>query len=278
VVTQAQQPTRTRRIGVLQGFAENDPEAQSWQAAFLEELQKLGWSQGRNLQIDYRWAAGVAERIPTFAAELVDLAPDVIFATTPVVVAELQKRSRTIPIVFVAVTDPIGLGLIASLARPGGNITGFLVYEASVTGKWVGMLKEIAPHLTRAALVANPKTHATEFNYFLRAAENAATGLGMEIVPSPVEDVADIGRVLEVIAQVPNSGLILPPNSTTIVHRNLVISLAAQHRLPAVYSLRTFVAAGGLMSYGVVRTDEFRQAAPLLGMSEYATEMANLAM
>jgi putative ABC transport system substrate-binding protein len=261
VAVRAQQAERMRHIGVLQGFAENDPEAQSWMAAFLQALQKLGWTEGRNLRIDYRWAAGVAERIPGYAAELVELAPEVIFATTPAVVAELHRKSRTIPIVFVAVTDPIGLGVVESLARPGGNITGFLVYEASITGKWLAMLKEMAPYLTRAALVANPKTHATDFEYFLKAATMASAPLAVEVVPTPVESAGDITRAFEAISRVPKSGLIVPPNSTTIVHRDLIIALAAEHRLPAVYSLRMFVAAGGLMSYGVVRTDEFRQAA-----------------
>jgi putative ABC transport system substrate-binding protein len=183
----------------------------------------------------------------------------VIFAHSTPIVAALQRESRTIPIVFVSVSDPIGSGFVASLARPGGNFTGLLQYEEGISGKWLAMLKEIAPRLARAALLANPKT--TAYDYFLRAAEAAAPSLAIELVPKPVETAGDIERAIESVARAPNGGLLLPPDTTTVLHRDLIIALAARHRLPAVYPFRVFVAAGGLMSYGTEQVDMFRQAA-----------------
>ena len=191
------------------------------------------------------------------AQELVALKPDVIFAHTPQVVAALQRESQAIPIVFVGVADPVGAGFIVSLNRPGGNLTGFLGIEASIVGKWLTMLKEIAP-LTRVALIANPKNI---FGYFLKAGEPVATSLSIELVPSPVENAAEIEHAIKSFASKPNGGLVLPPDATTSVQRDLIIALAARHRLPAVYSLRLFVKAGGLMSYGVDFTDQNREAA-----------------
>jgi putative ABC transport system substrate-binding protein len=173
--------------------------------------------------------------------------------------AALQRETGTIPIVFVYVSDPIGSGFVASLARPGGNLTGLLLYEEGITGKWLAMLKEMAPRLARAALVANPKT--TPYDYFLRAAEAVAPSLEIELVPSPVENAADIEGTIESFARVPNGGLVLPPDITTTVHRDLIVALAARHRLPAVYSARFLVVAGGLMSYGTYFVDMSRQAA-----------------
>ena len=198
-------------------------------------------------------------RLQVLAKELVALQPDVILAHSTPIAAALQRESRTIPIVFVNVSDPIGSGFVASLARPGGNLTGLLLYEASITGKWLAMLKEIAPRLARVALLSQPQGPA--YDYFLRAAEAAAPSLAIELVPSPVENAADIERAIESFARVPNGGLLLPPDTTTIVHRDLIIALAARHRLPAVYAFRLFVAAGGLMSYGTDHVDMFRQAA-----------------
>jgi putative tryptophan/tyrosine transport system substrate-binding protein len=255
----AQQPERMRRIGVLMGFAEDDPEAKARLAAFRQGLEKRGWSEGRNVRIDTRFAPAGAQA-QVVAKELVALQPDVILAHTTVVAAALQRESRTIPIVFAGVSDPIGSGLVASLPRPGGNITGVMQYEASVTGKWLAMLKEIAPSLVRAALVANPKT-ATYYDYYVRAGEAVAPSLGIEPVPILVENVADIERAIESFASAPNSGLVLLPDVTTAVHRDLIIALAARHRLPAVYWDRSFVVAGGLMSHGTNLVDTFRQAA-----------------
>ena len=185
--------------------------------------------------------------------------PDVILAHTPPITVALQRESPTIPIVFVSVSDPIGSGFAASLARPGGNVTGIMQFEAGITGKWLAMLKEIAPRLARAALVGNPKT--TAYDYFLQAAEATAPSLAIEVVPGRVETAADIERVIVDLSHVPNSGLFLPPDTTTALHRDLIIALASRHRLPSVYSIRFFVAAGGLMSYGIDQVEMFRHAA-----------------
>jgi putative ABC transport system substrate-binding protein len=209
--------------------------------------------------VDYRFAAGRGEQFPVLAKELVAIEPDVILAHTPGATLALQRETRTIPIVFVNVSDPIGMGFIATLPRPGGNLTGVLHYEATIVGKWLAMLKEIAPRLTRAALLANPKV--TSYQYFLRSAEATAPALGIDLTDSPVQTVADIERAIEALARSPNNGLILPPDATTVGHRDLIVALAARHRLPAVYALKTFVAAGGLMSYGTDQNDLFRLAA-----------------
>ena len=259
LAARAQQADRVQHIGVLMNFAENDPEAKSRLAALRHGLERRGWSEGRNVHLDYRFTAVSAERTEVLAKELVALHPDVILANSSAVAVALQRETRAIPIVFVNVSDPIGLGFIASLARPGGNFTGVLHLEASIVGKWLAMLKEIAPSLTRAALMGNPKT--TSFDYFVQSAQATATSLAIELVPAHVDTSADIERSIEAFARVPDGGLVLPPDSTTIAHRDLVIALAARHRLPAVYPIQLFVAAGGLMSYGTDQNDMFRLAA-----------------
>jgi putative ABC transport system substrate-binding protein len=213
--------------------------------------------EGSNLQIDYRFATAGAQ-VRLLARELIALQPDVILTQSTPATAAMQQETRTIPIVF-TVADPIGSGFVASLSRPGGNLTGLLQYEEGITGKWLAMLKEIAPNLKRAALVANPKTAA--FDYFLRSAKALAPSLAIDLVPTPVDNAADIERAIETFAREPNGGLVLPPDTSTVVHRNLIIALAARHRLPAVYALRVFVAAGGLMYYGTDFVDLQRQAA-----------------
>jgi ABC-type uncharacterized transport system substrate-binding protein len=254
------QTVQVRHIGVLVGVAEDDPDTKARLAAFRQGLDRLGWSEGGNVRINYRFAPAGA-RAPALAKELVALQPDVILAqTTPVVVA-LQRETRTIPIVFVGVADPAGSGLVNGLARPDGNITGFMLFEPSITGKWLAMLKEIEPRLVRAALVINPKT-APYYELYLRAAQAAASSLAIEIVFAPIENApAGIERDIEVLARTPNGGLVLPPDSFTVVHRDLIIALAARHKLPAIYPDRLFVAAGGLMCYSTNRADQFRQAA-----------------
>ncbi len=253
----AQYSGRERHIGVLASGAEGDPEVLKRLAAFRQGLERLGWD-GRNVMLDFRFAQGTDERAQVLAKELVALQPDVILSDTTPITTMLLRESSTIPIVFVQVSDPIGSGFIANLARPGGRITGVTLYEEGITGKWLGMLKEIAPRVTRAAVIGNPKN---VFSYFLRSAEAAAPSLAIEVVPTPIDNVADIESAIEAFARAPNGGILIVPDATIVVHRDLVISLAAAHRLPAVYPWRYFVTAGGLMSYGVDVVDVFQQAA-----------------
>jgi putative ABC transport system substrate-binding protein len=253
----AQHTDRVRRIGVLVAYAEDDPEMKARLAAFRQGLEQLGWSEGRNIRFDIRFAPAGAGQEQSRAQELVALKPDLIFAHTPQVVASLQRESRAIPIVFVGVADPVGAGFVASLNRPGGNLTGFLGIEASIAGKWLTMLKEIAP-ITRVALIANPKNI---FDYFVQAAEPVARSLSIELVPSRVGNAAEIEHAIGSFAGKPNGGLVLPPDATTSVSRDLIIALAARYRLPAVYSFRLFVKTGGLMSYGVDFVHQNWQAA-----------------
>jgi ABC-type uncharacterized transport system substrate-binding protein len=259
LVARSQQTDRVRRIGVLLNFAEDDPEAKERVAAFRQGLEKRGWSEGRNVHLDNRFTAVTAERRSALAKELVASQPDVVLAHSTACATALQLETHTIPIVFVNVSDPIGLRLVTNLARPDGNLTGVLHLEASIVTKWLAMLKEIAPSVTHAALVGN--RNASSFDYFLQFAQATLPSLAIKLVPNDVETAADIERSIESLARVPNSGLILPPDSTTIAHRDIIIALAARHNLPVVYPLRLFVAAGGLMSYGTDQNDMFRLAA-----------------
>jgi putative ABC transport system substrate-binding protein len=256
----AQRGERKRRIGVLMPYAADDPEIKSRLTAFRQALEQLGWAEGSNVHIDYRFATGGSDRYLPLAQELTALRPDVIVAVTTPVVATLQRETRALPIVFTSVSDPIGAGFVASLARPGGNLTGVLLYEAGIMGKWLAMLKEIAPRLTRAALLGNPKT--TPFDYFQRAAEATAPALGIELVPTAIENAeADIERVIESFAATANGGLVVLPDTTTLVRRDLVVAVVARNRLPAVYPLRVFVDSGGLMAYSIYVVDAYRLAA-----------------
>jgi len=256
----AQQTDRTRRIGVLLPYAQNDLEAKSHLSAFTQQLERLGWLQGHNIRIDARFAAGNADQYAVLATELAALQPDVMISESTPAAAALQHETRAIPIVFVGVSDPVGSGFVASLARPGGNLTGMLQYESGIMGKWLTMLKEVAPHLARVAFVANPKFRG--YGYFLQFAMAAASSLAIELVPTPIGDKAvDIERSIESFAQVPDGGLLFVPDATIIAHRDLVIALAARYRLPAVYPWRYFVAAGALMSYGIDNIDVVQKAA-----------------
>jgi putative tryptophan/tyrosine transport system substrate-binding protein len=261
-----------RRIGILASLSADDPEMQARLAGFREGIEKLGWFEGRNVRIDTRFASPIT-LAPDLAKELVAQQPDVILAQATPMAAILKQESHTIPIVFVAVSDPIGAGFVGSLARPDGNLTGLMLFDSSVAGKWLAMLKEVSPSLKRVVVLANPKI---SYAYWLKAAQAAAPSLGIEIVPGPVESAADIEsasvigdakrvsmRTLRIVsfARVPDGGLLLPPDFSTLVHRELIVALAARHRLPAVFSDRDFVAAGGLMSYGVKLVEQFRQAA-----------------
>jgi putative tryptophan/tyrosine transport system substrate-binding protein len=271
----AQQSERMRRVGVLANNVETDPVLQSQIAVFRQALQQLGWIEGRNVQVDVRFTGNAYDRVPQVAEDLVARGPDVIFAHTTLAVKALQAKTRTIPIVFVFVSDPVGAGVVASLARPGGNTTGLLLYEESIVGKWLGMLKEISPHLTRAALVANPKGFT--YDHFTRSSKAIAPALGIELVPAPVEnDAADIEQRIAAFASAPDGGLFVPPDNTTVQHRDLIISLAARHRVPAVYSFRDFTARGGLMSYGTDTLEQARQAASYVDRILRGVDPANL--
>ena len=259
IAANAQQPERMRRVGILMSGTESDPELQARVAVFRQALEQLGWSEGRNIHIDIRFAAIRTDQYSALANEMIALHPDVILGHTTPVAAALQRESRTVPIVFVNVSDPVGTGLVASLARPGGNITGLMLYEEGITSKWLALLKEIAPHLKRTALVANPIS--TPYDYFVRSAKAVAPSLALDLVPSPIANAADIEHVIETFARVPDGGLLVLPDGTSIQHRDLIIALAARHRLPTVYAYRFFVAAGGLMSYGTDVIDQNRRAA-----------------
>jgi putative ABC transport system substrate-binding protein len=255
----AQQADRMRRVGVLWNLAADDPVGQARLAAFRQGLQELGWTDGRNVRIDYRWAATDADRYRTFAAKLVALAPDVILASASVSVAALLQITRTVPIVFANVIDPVGAGFVARLARPGGNATGFTLYEYSLSGKWLELFKEIAPNLTRIAILRDPALAAGIGQF--AAIQGASSSFGVELSPIDVRDAGEIERDVVAFARESNGGLIVTGSSGAVVHRELIIMLATQHRLPAVYFSRFFVTSGGLISYGPDPTDQFRRAA-----------------
>ncbi len=259
LAARGQQGERVRRIGVLMSLAVDDPESQARHAAFLQGLQEWGWTAGRNVQIDYRFAAGDAERIRKSAAELVALAPDVILATGSPVTAALLQATRTVPIVFAQVPDPVANGFVASLAQPGGNATGFTIYEYGTSAKWLELLKEIAPQVTRAAVLRDPAI-ASGIGQ-LAAIQGVAPALGVELRPVGVRDAAEIERAVTAFARDPNGGLIVLASPLSIVQRDLIIALAARYRLPAVYSLRFFIASGGLISYGPDSIEPYRRAA-----------------
>ena len=256
----AQQVDRLQQVGALMGPAENDPEAQAEVAAFRQGLQKHGWT-GRNIRIAYRWAAGDADRIRTFAKELVARQPDAIFAvSTPAVVALLDE-TRTIPIVFVRVADPVGSGLVSNLAKPDGNITGFSLFQPSLAGKWLQLLKEIMPSVARVTLMFNPTTTPGGGSDFLHFAEAAASSMGIKVQAARVHDAAEIERAIAAAASEANSGLINLPDVFLVVHRELTVELTARHRVPAIYQYRYFASSGGLMSYGPDVIDQYTKAA-----------------
>jgi ABC-type uncharacterized transport system substrate-binding protein len=258
LAARAQQRERMRRIGVLYNGIEDDPKMRARVSDFRQGLEKLGWSEDRNIRLEMRFATNADQFLP-LAKELIALQPDVILADTTPAAAALQRESRVVPIVFRGVSDPIGSGFITSLARPGSNLTGLLAYEEGIIGKWLAMLKEIAPHLTRAAIIANPRNQPYE--YFLRSARDAAPRLGLGLVATRIENAASIEPAIESFARVPNGGLVFLPDATIQSNRDLVITLAARHRLPAVYPQRYFVTDGGLMSYDTDLFGQFRQAA-----------------
>jgi ABC-type uncharacterized transport system substrate-binding protein len=261
LAARAQQASEMRRIGVLSNIGESDPEAQSMVAALHRGLRELRWVNGRNLQIDHRWGASNPGRIAAFAKELVELKPEVIVAhTTPAVMA-LRRETESIPIVFVQVSDPVGTGFIANMAHPGGNITGFTNFEATMVGKWVEMLKEIAPGISRVTFLFNPQTAPYVARFYQGPLQTSARSLGMEASANPVGSSREIESAIAAFGLGTGGGLIMMPDSFNIVHRDQILALAAQQRLPAISPYRFAVAEGGLMSYGVEQVELFRLAA-----------------
>ncbi len=259
VATRAQQPERMRRIGVLVGASADRMDAQTRHATLLQGLQQLGWTEGRNLRIDTRWGAANADDIRKYAAELVALAPDVILAAGNAPVERLLQATRTVPIVFVIVLDPVGSGIVDSLSRPGGNATGFMQFEYSLTAKWLELLKQVAPSLTRAAVLRDSAI-AGGIGQFA-VIQSVAPSVGVEVSPINGRDASEIERAIAAFARTSNGGLIVTASALAGVHRDLLITLAARHKLPAVYSNRVSVTGGGLISYGADLVDQYRRAA-----------------
>ena len=258
LAARAQQSKSMRRVAALLPYRANDPEAQNRNAAFLQALQQLGWTVGQNVQIEYRWAAGSEDDMRKYAAELVALAPDVIL-TSGAAVEPLRRATRTVPIVFVIVPDPVGAGFVDSLARPGGNVTGFANYDYAIGAKWLALLKEIAPNTTRAAVLRDPALRAGMGQW--GAIQSASPSVAIEVSPISLVDAGELESALTAFAGNPNGGLILTGSALAVIHRHLIIALAARYRLPAVYYDRYYVAAGGLISYGADSVEQFRLAA-----------------
>jgi putative ABC transport system substrate-binding protein len=275
VKAEAQPSERLRRIGVLLYLQEDDPEARTYVAAFLQGLQKLGWIVGRNVQIDYRWTAGDADRVRKYAAELVALAPDVILTAGSAHVGPLQQATRSVPIVFVQATDPVGGGLVNSLARPGGNATGFTNFELDISAKWLELLKQVAPRLTRVAVLRDPANPSGTGQF--GAIQAVAPSFGVEEVrPVGLHDAGEIERGVTAFARESNGGLIVTPSGLAIAHREPIVKLAARHRLPAIYPFRYFVTDGGLISYGPDAVDQYRRAAGYVDRILKGTKPADL--
>ena len=260
LAARAQQPERMRRIGVLMGYAESDRQGQANVAAFRMGLQKLGWTEGRNVAIEYRWAAAEADLVQRFAKELVALQPDLILTQNTPITAAVLQQTRTIPIIFANVSDPVGSGFVAGLPRPGGNVTGLIDIDASMAGKWLGLLKEVAPRVARVAFLFNPAT-APFAEYYVTPLKAAAASFAVEAIAAPVRDTSELESVVAGHAREPDGGLIVMPEAFMNVHRAEVTSLAAHYRLPAVYPRRFFAEVGGLLSYGNDQSDNFRRTA-----------------
>ena len=273
LTARAQQAERMRRIGVHLGFNAGDPEAQPLIAAFQQGLKELGWTDGRNVRLDYHWATANPDRVKADVAELVQTTPDVILVNSTPAVRDLQQATSTVPIVFISIADPIRSGFVASLAHPGGNITGLTNFEATTGGKWLQLLKELAPRTTRAALIFNPNTHSGQF---FRLLEAAGPTLGVKPVQTPVLDTAGIERALASLGGDKNVGLLVMPDIFTTVNRALIISLAARYGLPTMYPYRLFVKDGGLMSYSVDQPDLYRRAASYVDRILKGENPANL--
>jgi putative tryptophan/tyrosine transport system substrate-binding protein len=259
LAARAQQRERMRRIGALMAYSANDPQAQIRNAAFLQGLQQLGWIVGQNVQIDYRFSGGNIDDTRRYAAELVALAPDVIFAPGTSALGPLLQVSRSVPIVFAIIIDPVGSGFVNSMARPGGNVTGFTAFDYGIGAKWLEVLKEIAPNVTRAAVIRDPAVAAGLGMW--AAIQSASPSVAIEVSPINMTDAGEIERAVAAFARGPNGGVIAPGSALTVIHRDLIIALAARYKLPAVYYEEYYAAAGGLISYGVDIVDQFRRAA-----------------
>jgi len=261
LAARAQQTSSVRRVGVLMGWNESDREAQSNLATFVQELQQLGWTDGRNMRIDYRWSNGDVNRMQIFAKELVDLAPDAILAHTTPVTAALQRETRTIPIIFVVVSDPVGEGFVAGLPRPGGNITGFIHSEGEIAGKLLELLTEIAPSIKRVAIIFNPDAAPGRGSYYLPSFEAAGRSFRFEPIAAPVRNDAEIEAIVATLGREDGGGLVAMPDGFTLVHRPVIILQAARNKVPAVYWNSIIARDGGLLSYGPDTGDIFRRAA-----------------
>jgi putative ABC transport system substrate-binding protein len=259
VGVRAQQSEHMRRIGVLVGYSASDLEGQASVAVLRERLRELGWAEGRNIRIDTRWAGGNADKARTFAKELVGMAPDLIVSSSNLVTEILQRETGTIPIVFVFVGDPVGSGFVTNVAHPGGNLTGFPVFETAIAGKWLEIFNEVAPGVSRVAFVIHPETPAHVG--FLHAAQAAAPPLKINLTALAVHNAAEIESGVAEFAKQPNGGLIVAPHAVTVEHRNVILRMAARHRLPGLYPLRNFATDGGLIAYGTNPIDPFREGA-----------------
>jgi putative tryptophan/tyrosine transport system substrate-binding protein len=275
LAARGQQADRVRRIGVLLGIAENDPEARSRVKAFQQGLRDLGWVEGRNIRIDYRFAASDPSRIKEYVAELIGLTPDVIVGNSTPVIAALRQATSTIPIVFAVVNDPVGQGFISSLATPGGNITGFTFIEFSMVGKWIEMLKDVSLDLSQVALMFNPDT-APYYDVYLRSFESTPRSIPVNIKATPVRNVVEIEDVIARLGREPGAGLIAPADPFVVVERDAIIRSAEKHRVPAIYTYRQFVLEGGLMSYGPDTADIFRRASSYVDRILRGTNPADL--
>ena len=261
LAARAQQSDRKRRVAVMMAYTESDPEGQLLLRTFAEALEGFGWKANHNLILEYRWAGGDIDLMRMFAKELVGLQPDAILANTTPVIAAFQRETRTIPIVFVIAGDPIGDGFVASLRRPGGNITGFLHLEGSIGGKWLELLKEIAPQVRRVAMMFNPDTSPGQGSYFLPALDAAAQAFGVQSLKAPVRNDSNIEEAIASLASQPGGGLVVVSDGFVRVHRHTIIAAAARHKIPTVYPLRVNATDGGLLAYGPSYVDLFRQAA-----------------
>jgi putative ABC transport system substrate-binding protein len=276
LAARAQQPGRMPRIGVLTGFGENDPEGMAQFSGFIQGFEELGWTDGRNVQMEVRWPGANVDRIRMFANELVGIQPDVILAQTTPVVAALKRETRTIPIVFVTVADPVGQGFVESLSRPGGNVTGFIFTEGSLGGKWLELLTEIAPSVKRAAIMFNPDTAPGGGLYFLSSFEAAARSLKVDPITAPVHSDAEIETAISSLGREPGGGLVVIADIFLLVHRAPIILGAARNNLPTVYQVRAFARDGGLLSYGPDAVDIFRRSALYVDRILRGAKPANL--